>query len=246
MDKKVVLVTGSSSGIGSSIIEKFASNNYNVVINYNSNLEAANKLKEKVEKLYNIEALCIKANVSKDEDVLNMFNQIINKFGHIDVLVNNAGISNDSLLEDKTKEDFMHLYEVNAYSVFLVSKIVGKYMKDNKCGSIVNIASTNGIDSYYLFSTDYDASKAAVININHNLANYLSPYVRVNCVCPGWVNTPMNKQLDENFKSEEINKTLLHRFAEPNEIANLVYFLSTDEASYINDSIIKIDGGRKC
>ncbi len=82
--------------------------------------------------------------------------------------------------------------------------------------------------------------------MNHNLANIYAPFVRVNCVCPGWVDTPMNKNLSNEFKEEEINKTLLHRFADPSEIASLAYFLSSDKASYINDSIIKIDGGRKC
>ena len=118
-------------------------------------------------------------------------------------------------------------------------------MYNNKQGKIINISSTNGVDSYYEFSLDYDASKAALINLTHNLANHYSPYINVNCVCPGWINTPMNQELSEEFKQKEINKILLNRFAEPEEIANLVYFLSTDEASYINDSIIKIDGGVK-
>ena len=115
-----------------------------------------------------------------------------------------------------------------------------------KKGKIINISSTNGLDSYYEYSLDYDTSKAGVINLTHNLANHYSPYINVNCVCPGWIDTPMNKDLDESFKQKEIDKILLRRFASPKEIASLVYFLSTDEASYITDSIIKIDGGRKC
>ena len=118
-------------------------------------------------------------------------------------------------------------------------------MFENKNGSIINISSTNGIDSYYEYSLDYDASKAALINLTHNLANHYSPYVRVNCVCPGWINTPMCEELDKEFKEKEEKKILLNRFAEADEIANLVYFLASDEASYINDSIIKIDGGVK-
>ena len=113
-------------------------------------------------------------------------------------------------------------------------------------GKIINIASTNAIDTYYPESCDYDASKAAVINMTHNLANHFAPNIRVNCVCPGWINTPMNKDMDEEFRKKEEEKILLHRFAEVDEIANLVYFLSTEEASYINDSVIRIDGGKKC
>ncbi len=246
MNKNVVLVTGASSGIGSSICEEYAKNGYNVVINYNNNIENANILKERLEKNYNVKCLCIKADISNDNEVQNMFNQTIKEFDHIDVLVNNAGISCDSLIEDKTKEKFMRVLEVNTYGTFLVSKIVGNHMYERKQGSIINISSTNAIDSYYEFSLEYDASKAAIVNMNHNLANIYAPFVRVNCVCPGWVDTPMNKNLSNEFKEEEINKTLLHRFADPSEIASLAYFLSSDKASYINDSIIKIDGGRKC
>lgn len=246
MNKKVVLVTGSSSGLGMEIIKKFASNNYNCVINYYNHEKEANDLKKELESKYQIKCLTVKGDISKDEDVKHIYNEIINEFGHLDVLVNNAGIAIDEPIDVKTKENFMRVLEVNLYGTFITSKIFGKLMYDNKNGVIINISSTNGIDSYYEFSVDYDASKAGVINLTHNLANIYSPYVRVNAVCPGWINTPMNKELSEEFKKEEIDKILLNRFAEPNEIASLVYFLSSDEASYINDSIIKIDGGHKC
>ena len=126
----------------------------------------------------------------------------------------------------------------------LVAAVALSLLK-NKNGNIINISSTNGIDSYYQYSLDYDSSKAGLINLTHNLANHFAPYVRVNCVCPGWVKTPMNKELGEEYIKNEEEKILLNRFAEDTEIANLVYFLSSDEASYINDSIIKIDGGVK-
>ena len=171
---------------------------------------------------------------------------IIKEFGVLDCLVNNAGIAIDTDFNLKTKEDFIKTLDTNLVSLFLVSRTFGNLMLENKKGKIINIASTNGIDSYYEYSLDYDTSKAGVINLTHNLANHYSPYINVNCVCPGWIDTPMNKDLDESFKQKEIDKILLRRFASPKEIASLVYFLSTDEASYINDSIIKIDGGRKC
>ncbi len=119
-------------------------------------------------------------------------------------------------------------------------------MLEYKKGNIINISSTNGIDTYYEYSLDYDASKAGVINLSHNLANHYAPYVRVNTICPGWINTPMNKNMDKDFKKKEEEKILLKRFANPNEIAELVYFISSDKASYINDSVIRIDGGKKC
>ncbi len=245
MDKKVVLVTGASNGIGASTLEVFAKNNYNVVLNYNSDSENAKRIKNDLENKYNIKCLIVKADVSNDNEVKDMFDKVIGEFNRIDVLVNNAGITNDTLVEDKTKESFMHILEVNTYGVFNVSRTFGKYL-ENHGGSIINVASTNGIDSYYSFSLDYDASKAGVINLTHNLANIYGPNVRVNCVCPGWVNTKMNKELSDDFKNNEIDKIILSRFAEPEEIANVIYFLASEKASYINDSIIKIDGGRKC
>ena len=174
-----------------------------------------------------------------------MFDIIINNFNKLDVLVNNAAIAIDTTFEDKTKENFMKVLDTNVVSLFYLTRIFADEMYKQKEGKIINISSSNAIDSYYEYSLDYDASKAALINLTHNLANHYSPYINVNCICPGWINTPMNKNLDKDFKQKEENKILLNRFAEPEEIANLVYFLSTNEASYINDSIIKIDGGRK-
>ena len=138
----------------------------------------------------------------------------------------------------------MKILEVNLVGTFLVSKIMSTIMSDNS--SIINISSTNGIDTYYEYSLDYDSSKAGIINLSHNLANYLSPKIRVNTICPGWINTPMNKDMAAEFRKQEEDKILLKRFAEPNEIANLVYFISSNDASYINDSVIRIDGGKKC
>ena len=240
---KTVIVTGSSKGIGAATIKEFAKNGYNVVINYVNNEVAANFLKEEVEREYNIKALVIKCDVSNEADVKNMVEEVINTFGKIDVLVNNAGIAIDTIFDDKTKDNFMKTLEVNLIGTFLVSKEVGKYMMNNKSGSIINVSSTNGIDTIYPESLDYDASKAGVISLTKNLAIEYHPYVRVNTVAPGWVLTDMNKELDSEFIKEEESKILLNRFADPSEIAKVIYFLSTEEASYINGSVIRVDGG---
>ena len=152
----------------------------------------------------------------------------------------------DTLFEDKTKDNFMKTLDINLIAPFLLCKKIGPKMVDNKYGIIINISSTNGIDTPYIESIDYDASKAGLISLSKNLANYFAPYVRVNTICPGWVNTEMNKNLDSDFISKEENKILLGRFANPREVANLVEFLISDKANYINDSIIRIDGGIKC
>ena len=238
---KTVLVTGSSIGLGSSLIKEYAKNGYNVVINYLNHEKEALKLKEEVEKKYNIKALCIKCNISDENDIKTMLNQSIKEFNKIDVLINNAGISKDCEFDSKTKENFMKILEVNLVGTFLVSRIIGNHMYDNKDGVIINISSNNALTEYYEYSLDYDASKAGVINLTHNLAKHYSPYVRVNCVCPGWINTDMNKNMDKDYKSQEENKILLHRFAEPEELAKDIYNIST--STYMNDSVIRIDGG---
>ena len=243
---KTVLVTGSSSGLGKSIIEKYASNGYNTIITYLTHENEALEFNEYIKNKYKVKSIYVKLDISKEDDIQNLYKLILNDFGKIDVLVNNASICNDTLFEDKTKDNFMKIIEVNLIGTFLMSKTFGKLMYNNKNGSIINISSNNGIDSYYSESLDYDASKAGVINLSHNLANVFSPYVRVNTICPGWIETPMNENMSEEFKNKEINKILLKRFASPEEISNLVYFLSSDEASYINDSVIKIDGGKVC
>lgn len=240
---KTVLVTGASSGIGREVVRLFAKNNYNVVITYNSDMKGALELESEVNSGNN--TLVLKCDISNEEDIIKMVNSVRDKFNSIDVLVNNAGIAIDTTFEDKTKDNFMKILEVNLVGTFLVSKYVSEIMLKNKNGRIINISSTNAIDSYYVESLDYDASKAGIISLTHNLANYLSPYVNVNCVCPGWVDTRMNSDISLEFRKKQEDKILLGRFANPREIANVVYFLSSEEASYINDSIIKVDGGVK-
>lgn len=240
---KVALVTGSSRGIGKVIVKDLAKKGYYVVINYIKEKEEANKLKEELEKEYGIKAICIKADVSNENEVKDMVINIINEFGKIDVLVNNAGIAIDKEFEDRTVEDWKQTLNVNLIGPFIVSKYVGKEMLKSKSGKIINISSTNGIDSFFPTSIDYDASKAGLINLTHNLAIQFAPYINVNCVAPGWVNTDMNRELPKELIEEETNKIYKKRFAEPSEVAKIVTFLASDDADFINDEVIKVDGG---
>ena len=242
-NKKSVLITGASRGLGAAIARKFACLDYNVVINYNNSYEEALSLKNEIETQYNCNSIIVKADVSNESEVKNMVDEIINKFGNIDCLVNNAGIAIDTLFEDKTVENFRKIIDVNLIGTFLVSKYASEYMLKNKSGKIINISSTNGIDTYYPYGLDYDASKAGVISLTHNLAMQFAPYINVNCIASGWINTDMTKELDEDYIKEESSKILLGRFAEPMEIANVVAFLASDEASFVNGSIIRVDGG---
>ena len=240
---KVALITGGSRGIGEAISKKFASAGYNIIINFKQSVERAQKLKIQLEKDFNIEVMLSQANLSKEKDIINMIDECMKKFGKIDVLVNNAGIVIDKEFEDRTVEDWKNTLDVNLIAPFLLTKIVGKEMMKQKKGSIINISSTNGINTYYPSSVDYDASKSGLISLTYDSAVQYSPYVRVNCIAPGWVNTEMNKELEEDFIKSETEKILVKRFGEPEEIANVVVFLASDEASFINSAVIKVDGG---
>lgn len=240
---KVCLVTGSQRGIGKATIMEFASKGYDVVINYFRKGEEAYKLKGYVEKEFSVKALVIKADVRKEDEVKLMVENIIKEFGHIDVLVNNAGIALDKEFEDRTVEDWRDTLDTNLIGPFLVSKYVGAEMMKVKRGKIINVSSTNGINAFFPTSIDYDASKAGIISLTHNLALQFAPYINVNSVAPGWVNTDMNKDLPLDLVNDETEKIYLKRFAEPEEIAKVIYFLASDDASYINGEIIKVDGG---
>lgn len=243
--EKVVLITGASRGIGAAIAKKMASLNYCVVINYLNSKEKAICLQQDLEKKFGVQTMLIKADISKEEEVKNMVTQILKKFEHIDCLVNNAAICQDNYFLDKTVSEFQNVLNTNLLGTFLVSKYVGKVMLKQKSGKIINISSTNAFDTFETYSMDYDASKAGIISLTKNFAKALAPYVLVNAIAPGWVSTDSVLEMNPNYLEEEKNKCLLNRFAHPEEIANVVAFLASDEASYINGSILRVDGGVK-
>ena len=239
--RKTVLITGGSRGLGASISRIFAQNNYNIIINYKERDINAVNLKEELESSYNVDVLLVKADISVEEEVKEMFQNIIQKYPKIDVLVNNASIALDNDLDNKDALEFKRVLDVNLLGTYLVTK----YSLDLfDTGSIINVASTNGIDTGYIESIDYDASKAGVIALTHDFARVLAPDIRVNAVAPGWINTDMTSNLNPEFKKNEIDKILLKRFADPEEVAKVVFFLASSDASYINDTIIRVDGGK--
>ena len=244
MGKLVALVTGSNRGIGKATILEFAKVGINVVINYCHHEDEAMELVEYINNNYDVSCMAIKCDISQEDEVESMVNQIIDNFGAIDILVNNASVCRDSLLMDKTVKAFRRILDVNLIGTYLCSKYVGKVMLEKKKGKIINISSTNALDTYYPESCDYDASKAGVISLTHNLAREFAPFIQVNCICPGWVKTDMNKDLSIEQINKERKNILLGRFAEAEEIAKVVLFLASSKASYVNDSIIRVDGGK--
>ena len=245
MNEKTALVTGSSIGIGRAIILELAENGYQVVINYLHSEKQAHELQKKVQREYGVKCLAICADVSDENQVDEMITQIEAELGGVDILVNNAAIDLSNLFHLKTAEEFRRTMDVNVIGAFNTSKRVYRHMIEREYGRILNISSTNGINTYYPMCIDYDASKAAMISLTHNLAMQFAPFVNVNAIAPGFIGTENELDgYDEEFLKEECEKILVKRYGKPEEVAHLVSFLVSDQADYINNSVIRIDGGQ--
>jgi len=245
LNKKTVLITGGAKGIGRAIALELAGKGYNIVINYLTSEKEAIKLKDLIEK-NSVECLVIKADISKEEQVDKMVSAIEERFNGVDILINNAAIDLSNLYHLKNAEEFRKTLDVNVVGAYNCSDRVYSYMKEKKWGRIINIASTNGINTYYPMSFDYDASKAALISLTHNLAFQYAPYINVNAVAPGFIGTENELDgYDEEFLKSECEKIMVNRYGKSEEVAYLVSFLVSDKADYINNTVIRIDGGQK-
>ena len=241
-EAKVVFVTGGSRGIGKEVALKFAENGYNVVINYVSDKTDVEEL-EKEFKEKNVQSLILKADVTDEKEIENVVEQAIEKFGKIDVLVNNAGITKDNLLMRMSEEEFDKVIEVNLKGTFIVTKIVTKYMMKKRSGSIINLSSVVGVAGN-AGQCNYSASKAGVIGFTKSLAKELaSRNIRANAVAPGFIETDMTAVLSDTVKENIHNQIPMKRMGSAREVANVIYFLGSDESSYVSGQVINIDGG---
>ena len=246
MKNKVVLITGGAKGIGKATALILAKEGYDVVINYLTSKDAALALEKEIKGKYQVNILTIQADVSKEDEVEKMVKEINDKLGGIDVLINNAAIDLSNLFNLKTADEFRKTLDVNVVGAYNCAKAVASSMKEKGNGRIINIASTNGINTYYPMSIDYDASKAALISLTHNLALEYAPEIHVNAIAPGFIGTESELDgYDEEFLQEECKKILLQRYGKPEEVAELIKFLISDKADYINNTVIRIDGGQK-
>ena len=241
-DNKVALVTGGTRGIGRKIAEKFAENGYNLVLNYVSSNVDLEVIKEAFKK-YNNSVLILKADVSKYEECENLVKEAINKFGKVDVLFNNAGITKDGLIAMMKEENFSKVIDVNLKGTFNMCRNLVPYMMKNKSGNIVNISSVVGIVGN-AGQSNYAASKAGVIGFSKALAKELAGRnIRVNAVAPGFIDTDMTSILSDKVKENIYSQIPLKRMGKAKEVANVVYFLSSEESSYITGQVINVDGG---
>lgn len=240
--EKTVVITGASKGIGAATAILFAEKGYNVVINYNSSVESAKILTTSLRSRgYSVVAM--KADVSNRLETDLLIKETLYKFGSIDVLVNNAGISFVGQINDIDDIDVKRLFDVNLLGTYNCCKSVTPVMVNQKSGKIINIASMWG-EVGASCEVAYSASKAGVIGLTKALAKELAPSgITVNCVSPGMVDTSMNKNISSADIDDFINTVPLSRIGYPDEIANMIYYLAGEDADYITGQVIGINGG---
>ena len=249
MDNKLVIVTGAGGGIGKAIVKKFYENSFNIVL-----VEIKKEYAQNAIQALQLDAnrvLPLEVNISNEDDVKGLYEDVMKRFGRVDCLINCAGVQlEQSRCEDYSFDSFKKEYETNVFGTFLMMKYALPIMQKQKSGSIVNFGSVSGMNGYPL-EIGYGSSKWAIIGMSKNAANENGNNgVRINSISPGWVNTRMFTQALEDYKKagfenpyDNITLGPMKRPAETQEIANTVYFLCSDDASYINGSNILVDGG---
>lgn len=242
MINKTVLITGGARGIGKAMSEAFAKEGYNVLINFNKSEDEANELYTKLSEKNSYVKL-FKADVSNRVEVENMIDYCVKEFGGLDVLVNNAGISQDKLFTDITDEDWDRMMNINLKGCFYCSQAALKYMISEKKGNIINISSIWGISGASC-EVHYSITKAGIIGMTKALAKEVGPSnIRINSIAPGVINTDMLSE----YNSEDINvlveETPLMRLGTPDDIANCAIFLASDKSNFITGQVISPNGG---
>jgi 3-oxoacyl-[acyl-carrier protein] reductase len=242
MSDMVALVTGGTKGIGKAIALELASSGFNVAINYRSESSDMEDLKKQIEEK-GVTCFFAKADISIFEDCEKMIEEVFNYFGRIDVLVNNAGITKDTLLMRMKKEDFETVINVNLNGTFNCTRNVIPHMVKQRSGRIINISSVVGVVGN-VGQTNYSASKAGIIGFTKSLAKEVaSRNILVNAVAPGFIETNMTNVLSDTIKENILNQIPLKRMGTAEEVARVVKFLTSEDSSYITGQVINIDGG---
>lgn len=242
IDGKVAVITGAGKGIGRACALAFAAEGTNLGLN-DLDEESGLKVVEEAKAL-GVDAIFVKGNVSDEEDMKQLFKDVYDHYGHIDILINNAGISPKLPWTDVTVEQFKQVIDINLLSDFICSKEAFKYMKDNGWGRIVNLSSLAGLEGGINSGIHYASSKAAIIGITKTLARHMGPYnINVNCVAPGRIDTAMTRMLSKEKLDEVLSRIPLKRLGTVEEVANVILFLASEGGSYITGTCVEILGG---
>ena len=239
---KVALVTGASRGIGKACALYLAELGAKVAINYSRSSEQADQVVAQIKEMGG-EAIAIRADVSKQAEVEIMVDETIKSLGGLDILINNAGVTKDTLLIRMKEEDWDQVLDINLKGAFLVTKAAAKYMMKKRQGKIINISSVIGV-SGNAGQANYAASKAGIIGFSKSIAKELAPRgILVNIIAPGFIDTDMTDVLNDQVKEAILSQIPLGRYGDPEDIAYLVGFLSSDQSQYITGQVIHVDGG---
>ncbi len=242
LNGKVALITGGSRGIGKSIAKRLASEGAIVAINYMRNETAALETKKEIEEAGG-QAILSKFDVSDFDTSHQEIDKIIEKLGAINILINNAGITRDTLLMRMKEEDWDNVISINLKGIFNCTKAVTRNMLKQRGGTIVNLTSVVG-EMGNAGQTNYAASKAGIIGFTKACAREMAPRgITVNAVSPGFIKTDITDQLPEDIRKDYISKIPLNRFGSPEDIAGVVAFLTSDDALYITGEVFRVNGG---
>jgi len=237
LENKNIIVTGASGGIGNSIVEKLNECGANVLAS-GTRVEKLEELKSKFNKIK-----ILKFDISQSDKIEEFIDNAANELGGLDCIVNNAGITQDNLAIRMSIDEWKKVIDINLTSTFLMSKFAIKKMLKNKKGKIINITSVVG-HTGNLGQANYTASKAGLVAMSKSLAiEYAKKNINVNCISPGFIKTAMTDKIDEKFKEVIVSKIPSARLGEPEDIANAVLFLASDNSSYINGETLHVNGG---
>lgn len=239
---KVVLITGGSRGIGRATALKFAKLGAKVVAVYRGNEEKAKSLVKEI-KSYGGEINTIKVDLSIESEIERVVDKALEIYGKVDILVNNAGIVYDREFEEIKYEESLQILKTNMLAPLFLSQKIAPHMLKNNGGTIINVSSTSGMHDFNPGTADYAMSKIALQSLTKDLSMKYAPIIRVNAVAPGWVNTDMNADLPKDFVESETAKYHMKRWAEPEEIADAIVYLASDNATYITGQVLVLDGG---
>ncbi|MBI5323809.1 MAG: SDR family oxidoreductase [Ignavibacteriae bacterium] len=243
LEGKSAIVTGGSIGIGNAISLKLAEYGANVALNYRKHKEEADGTIKKIEEMGR-QGIAIQADVSGFNDAEKMVNEVISRFGRIDILVNNAGINWDGVIWKMTEEQWDKVLDINLKGYFNYIRAVSPHFREQQSGKIINVTSINGMRGKF-GQSNYSASKAGIIGLTKAVAKELGKYsVNVNAVAPGLIETDMMKDAPENVRTAALQDIVLNRMGQPDEVAEVVAFLSCELSRHITGEVIKVDGGQ--